>query len=183
MIIDYDQNPNLTTDEKLRSLKESVQRALDELTGVTSSLSSGGKKSTERLLTLNDVYPVGAIYMSVSNVDPATLFPGTTWTRIKDRFLLSAGDSYSAGGTGGEASHTLTTDEMPSHTHSFVAGGSSLNIGTSTAETTAGFTSASSGGLWGNTNKRRSAINSAGGGGEHNNMPPYLVVNVWKRTA
>lgn len=38
MILEYDQNPNLTIDEKLRSLKESVQRALDRLEG-----SSGGQ--------------------------------------------------------------------------------------------------------------------------------------------
>ena len=65
---------------------------------------------------INLVYPVGSIYMSVNNVSPAT-FLGGTWTQIKDRFLLSAGDSYTAGSTGGAATHTLTTAQMPSHTH------------------------------------------------------------------
>lgn len=63
------------------------------------------------------MYPVGAIYMSVNNTSPETLFPGTTWVQLKDTFLLAAGDSYSAGTTGGEATHTLTSGEMPSHTH------------------------------------------------------------------
>lgn len=64
----------------------------------------------------NMIYPVGSIYMSVNSTDPSTLFGGT-WERLKDRFLLSAGDSYSAGNTGGEATHKLVKDELPSHTH------------------------------------------------------------------
>lgn len=68
-------------------------------------------------------YPVGSIYTSTKNTNPATTLGGT-WTQIKDRFLLCAGDSYSAGATGGSAththttgSHTLTVDETPAHTH------------------------------------------------------------------
>lgn len=75
-------------------------------------------------------YPVGSIYTSTKSTSPATLFGGT-WTQIKDRFLLCAGDSYSAGATGGStththtsaahthttAGHTLTIAEMPSHRH------------------------------------------------------------------
>lgn len=68
-------------------------------------------------------YPVGSIYTSTKNTNPATTLGGT-WTQIKDRFLLCAGDSYSAGATGGSAthahttgSHTLTVAETPAHTH------------------------------------------------------------------
>ena len=64
------------------------------------------------------IYPVGSIYMSVNNVSPA-VFIGGIWTQIKDTFLLTAGDKYSAGSTGGEATHTLIKDEMPSHSHSY----------------------------------------------------------------
>lgn len=63
-----------------------------------------------------EAYPVGSIYMSVNNTNPSVLFGGT-WERLKDTFLLASGDTYTAGNTGGEATHTLTTDEMPSHTH------------------------------------------------------------------
>lgn len=62
------------------------------------------------------VYPVGSIYISVTDTSPASLFGGT-WERLKDKFLLAAGDSYAAGSTGGEAAHKLTTDEMPVHSH------------------------------------------------------------------
>lgn len=65
---------------------------------------------------LDKIYPVGSIYMSVNNTSPQS-FLGGTWERIQDTFLLAAGSTYSAGTTGGEATHTLTIDEMPSHTH------------------------------------------------------------------
>ena len=57
------------------------------------------------------VYPVGSIYMSVNATSPATILGGT-WERIKDTFLLSAGDTYTAGATGGSADAVL-----PSHSH------------------------------------------------------------------
>ena len=75
-------------------------------------------------------YPVGSIYTSTKNTNPAATLGGT-WTQIKDRFLLCAGDSYSAGATGGSATHThtsaahthttaghtLTINEIPNHNH------------------------------------------------------------------
>lgn len=75
-------------------------------------------------------YPIGSIYTSTQSTSPATLFGGT-WVQIKDTFLLTAGDTYSAGATGGTATHihtsaahthttaahTLTADEMPKHRH------------------------------------------------------------------
>ena len=63
------------------------------------------------------VYPVGSIYLSVNSTSPATLFGGT-WEQLKDRFLLGVGDTYINGAAGGEASHTLTVNEMPVHSHS-----------------------------------------------------------------
>ena len=71
---------------------------------------------------LNLVYPVGSIYWSSKNTNPATLFGGT-WTQIKDRFILTAGDSYTNGATGGAATVILTVSNMPSHTHSFTPSG------------------------------------------------------------
>ena len=71
---------------------------------------------------LNLVYPVGSIYWSSNNTNPSTLFGGT-WTQIKDRFILAAGDSYSNGATGGAATVTLTVSNMPSHKHSFTPSG------------------------------------------------------------
>lgn len=77
-----------------------------------------GAKQRKQIMDFSQIYPVGSIYMSVSKVDPGMLFGGT-WEQIKDTFLLAAGSTYSAGATGGEATHKLTTAEMPSHTHTF----------------------------------------------------------------
>ena len=71
---------------------------------------------------LNLVYPVGSIYWSSNNTNPGTLFGGT-WTQIKDKFILAAGDSYTNGATGGAATVTLTVSNMPSHKHSFTPSG------------------------------------------------------------
>lgn len=61
-------------------------------------------------------HPVGSYYWSSEATDPGTLFGGV-WRRVKDKFILAAGDSYAAGSTGGEAEHTLTLAESPAHTH------------------------------------------------------------------
>lgn len=94
------------------------------------------------------VYPVGSVYISTNSTSPATLFGGT-WSQLKDSFLLGAGDTYTAGDTGGAASasytpsgtvgsHTLTTDEIPSHNHSFT--GSEVTSGNQSADHTHTYT-------------------------------------------
>lgn len=126
-------------------------------------------------LILEAVYPVGSIYMSVNSTSPATLFGGT-WEAIQGKFLLGAyGNTYKAGSTGGEAAHTLTENEMPSHKHSIWfpndGGEQSAEIGypdTGSKNTYYAEASKTSG---------------TGGGAAHNNMPPYLAVYIWKRTA
>lgn len=78
---------------------------------------------------LQVVYPIGAIYQSVSATSPASIIGGT-WSAIQNRFLVGAGGSYAVNSTGGETSHKLTVNEMPSHTHpqnvSANSGGSAL---------------------------------------------------------
>ena len=123
-----------------------------------------------------DAYPVGSIYMSVNSTSPASLFGGT-WQQIKDQFLMCAGSKYKAGGTGGEATHTLTVDEMPSHRHRVKSDENSVSANQS-------YWIASNGSS--NSNHPRyeatHSIDFAGGGQPHNNMPPYLAVYAWKRT-
>lgn len=122
---------------------------------------------------LDAVWPVGSIYLSASEISPETLFGGT-WQRVKDRFLLAAGDVYEPGETGGEAQHTLTKAEMPAHTHGYDFTGQSNVTGVTAIR------------LYdadGRRNEYQGASASAGGGAAHNNMPPYLAVYVWRRTA
>lgn len=121
---------------------------------------------------LNAAYPVGAIYISTSATSPQTIFGGT-WERILDRFLLAAGNSYGAGSTGGEAAHTLSVAEMPSHNHGFNLEGGNLDKSTGYV---AGASGSTGGSGW--------AVTSYNGSTQaHNNMPPYLAVYIWKRTA
>lgn len=130
-------------------------------------------------LVLEAVYPVGSIYMSVNSTSPATLFGGT-WKAIKGKFLLGAdGGAYKAGSTGGEATHTLTVDEMPKHTHSMYSGNSGAP---DTWEPDGGSYLLDSVTQDKHTWWASLGMNYAGGGAEHNNMPPYLAVYIWKRT-
>ena len=118
---------------------------------------------------VNLIYPVGSIYMSVNSTSPATLFGGT-WEQLENRFLLGAGSSYTAGSTGGEETHTLTIDEMPSHNHGFKRTTNAISSGSNFARMATNGT--------GDDN----LITNTGGGQAHNNMPPYLAVYIWKRT-
>ena len=116
-------------------------------------------------------YPVGSIYISAVSTNPNTLFGFGTWEQLKDTFLLAAGDTYSAGATGGEAEHTLTVDEMPSHSHG-AYGWAGVVDGSGSYKTL---------GAEGSSNTY--STRNIGGSQPHNNMPPYLAVYVWKRTA
>ena len=64
------------------------------------------------------MYPVGAIYVSTKSTSPAS-FIGGSWERIKDKFLLAAGDTYAAGSTGGSKTHTHTTENMWADIYAF----------------------------------------------------------------
>lgn len=137
------------------------------------------KKSTKPF-TLNEsqflkIYPVGSIYLSVSNTSPSALFGGT-WQQIKDTFLLAAGDTYEAGTVGGEAKHTLTEKELPNVQKPIIVGSSPLyyiNTDASKSNNVAAISVTSN-----NNPLKTSAL---GSGEAHNNMPPYLAVYVWQR--
>lgn len=121
-------------------------------------------------------YPVGSIYISTNSTSPAELFSGT-WERLKDRFLLATGDTYEAGSTGGEAQHTLTVEEMPSHQHGLRDVLINTTLGT-WIHVGAGDSIISY-----STEILANRTNSTGGNKAHNNLPPYLTVYMWKRIA
>ena len=122
------------------------------------------------------IYPIGAIYLSVSATNPAILFGGK-WEQIKDRFLLAAGDTYAIGTTGGEATHKLTIEEMPSHKHQIKTNNDDWNNSAGGGNYGTTHDGANS---WYNTNWY---TENSGGNAAHNNMPPYLTVYMWKRVA
>ena len=54
---------------------------------------------------LDTIYPIGSLYTSFNNTNPASIIGGT-WTQITDCFLMAAGSSYAIGTSGGSISHT-----------------------------------------------------------------------------
>ena len=123
------------------------------LEGVTAHDKSGALiVGTMVQYTPLDAYPVGSVYISEEPVSPAVLFGGT-WTQISDRFLLAAGPTYTAGSTGGSATHTHAKNET----------GQSL----SNVKNVSGSYVVSTG----NYVKTVTAL------------PPYEVYYMWKRTA
>lgn len=125
------------------------------------------------------IYPVGSIYMSVNSVNPSTLFGGT-WEQIEDKFLLASGTSYSNGSTGGSADAVVVT-----HNHSTPAKYVLATDGGSiTRNSTAGTTGTKVSNLLKSDDAiTREIIGNTGTSGVGKNMPPYLAVNIWKRTA
>ena len=135
-------------------------------------------------------YPVGSISMSVNNADPAQLFGGT-WEQIQDTFLLAAGQTYTAGDTGGSATHTLTKEELPVEHMTLrnlyrVDNGETISIMAQTGTDgdvvpdsaitfNAAHVSAAT--------TAHATVYTCGGGQSHSIMPPYLAVYMWQRTA
>lgn len=148
---------------------------------------------------INIMYPVGSIYMSVNSVNPSTLFGGT-WEKIEDRFLVATGTTFNLGQSGGSkdavvVSHTHTQVE---HTHSYPTGDSNKPYyklwGTKSGSTEPGAQVSGSGKYYAATSNNdyrwliemtseQPAINKYGVDGTDKNLPPYLAVNMWKRTA
>ncbi len=119
---------------------------------------------------LDAFMPVGFVLTLYSHADPNTMYPGTTWVRIQNAFLWAVDPDGTIGQTGGSKTHSLTVDELPTHSHGSVY--SQHADGTKNA---AWYTAAGSSIAYG-------AV-ATGGGAAHNNMPPYIQVSVWRRTA
>ena len=145
------------------------------------------------------IYPVGSIYMSVNDTNPAT-FLGGTWVRwgqgrvpvgVKD----DDDDFKSSELTGGEKQHTLTTRETPTHTHDISVKpdrsgyGGSIYITTEQGSYVKYLPTANSTnnriGLEAGLGSPDSVVlmSNIGGDKPHNNLQPYITCYMWKRTA
>lgn len=141
------------------------------------------------------LYPIGSLYLSTNSASPAS-FIGGTWERVKDRFLLAAGDSYSAGSTGGAKTHThavdgiwadmyLQSDSSSQRDKGFLVMKSKDHSGTWTSMSFA---------IQDNGTLTRASYGEheldvqygtsiSGTLGSASSLPPYLTVYVWKRVA
>ena len=135
------------------------------------------------------VYPVGSVYISVSETSPASLFGGT-WERIKDTFLLAAGDTYNAGSTGG-VEQTNHVSYLPPINSNYAQGAPGAYV--ERVQTMMSAFLAEGGG---SNAGRQSEISSIGGEANTHtlepaevsfykytstNMPPYYAVYMWRR--
>ena len=133
-----------------------------------------GGKTTKEIIDI--IYPVGSIYMTLNAADPSDLFEGTTWEQIMGRFLFGAGNTFigddlveaELGSTGG-----YYNAELIKHSHEQFYPSATLSAGEgnlSAADITIE-------GRWLSTSEAGTIEDGAG-----RNMPPYLAVNIWKRT-
>ena len=121
---------------------------------------------------LNEIYPIGSVIIKNA---PWNGFPGQTWVLFGGGKTLVGQDTNDAdfttlGQTGGSKTHTLTIDEMPSHSHD------SFNT------TFVGITGGNS--YWYiDNNNQIVQTGSAGGDQPHSTMNPFQVVLFYRRTA
>jgi hypothetical protein len=167
---------DITTLGTAQASKAVTADANVDITGVRNLTCSGTITiGSNTATTLQAVYPVGSIYINAaSSTNPATLLGFGTWAAFgAGRVIvgLDSGDTDfdTAQETGGAKTHTLTTSEIPAHTHNstWLTGGSGVS-GVNTA---------------GNYDAATSATSSTGGGSAHNNVQPYIVAYMWRRTA
>ena len=99
---------------------------------------------------------------------------GRKTPNLKSRFVVGAGGSgtgaYKVGATGGEASHKLSVNELPSHTHSYQFKGADVNGDFKPNN----FFYTLKEGLYDFNNSPKT--NATGGGQPHENRPPYYAL-------
>lgn len=115
--------------EKMASnanLKSDIQTVASNVEGIRGTSKEAYDKSVEAMktaqqVTFDTIYPIGSIYMSVNDTNPSELFGGTwaAWGtgRVPVGVDSTDDDFKTVEKTGGEKTHTLTTAEMPSHSH------------------------------------------------------------------
>lgn len=155
-------------------ISELVEKTTANSSDVIPVVDTGTKKmKLSTLLSL--VFPIGSTYVTQTNTNPSTILGFGTWERLKGKVCLGLDEDdtnmNAIGKTGGEKTHVLTINEMPSHKHTFsktyyalVPGGGSQEFGS------------------GGGRSLDIQMNNAGGGKAHNNMPPYQIVGyMWIR--
>ena len=132
--------------------------------------------SFEFSMIIDLIYPIGSIYMTVSDTNPFETIKFGVWEKIENKFLLASSNIHMNGETGGEENHTLSINEMPKHSHKMKYD----SIGWTAIRQNSGtngileYNKSSYDGQY--------STEEVGNGNAHNNMPPYLAVNMWKRT-
>lgn len=178
---------NLLSTDKQKPLSANMGKTLnDKINDVSNGI-------------LNRVYPVGSVYISFI-YNPPSNFIGGVWEQLENVFLYAS--TSNIGVKGGEASHQLTVNELPSHQHGIpqlegntdTAGEHSHKYGSSsdlaapgsnhgTAFQASGYDTSASGAHQHTFKTNTSNTGYTGATVAHNNMPPYIIVYMWRRIA
>ena len=96
------------------NLVDSIQRAFAFSVNGNTPNASGAVTAVRPI----DAWPVGSLFLTFSNTNPATLLGGGTWTQIKGKYLLAAdtGDTVDGTTTVGDMTKNVP---LVSHTHTF----------------------------------------------------------------
>lgn len=175
---------------------EELYQMINDLKNDIKTLSSQITNNTTSGNIFLKSYPVGSIYISTSSENPGNIYGGTWEEYGKGRTLVGVDSSDSDFSTveklGGEKTHTLTIDAMPSHNHverMFLDQSGYFEV------KPAGYAyykySTQSSNVIGWTNTQISNINywrigdteDKGGSQAHNILQPYITTYMWKRTA
>lgn len=127
------------------------------------------------------IYPVGAIYMSISQTNPSQLFGGSwvAWGSGRVPVGVNASDSLfnTPEKTGGEKAHALSMAEMPNHDgHVLYTGNWTILSQYGTQYSSRPYRKEASNEIVPNGQK-------LGGGSAHNNLQPYITCYMWKRVS
>ena len=178
-------NQGRVLDGKISSLETLVGTKANQSSLDTTNQNVSNLDLNKANKNLNNIeLPLGFIYISANSTSPASIFGGT-WEQIKDKFLLSAGDIYSNGATGGTESHSHTLENgfakfvSGSRTAYSVQKGFPAEFAWDANLANEGWSSAIPG-SWG---VGSNGVELGGTTDIENNMPPYLVVNIWKKIA
>ena len=137
------------------------------------------------------VPPVDFVLEMADDTSPAAIYANTVWTQLKDCIIFAAGDTFAAGSSGGRTKVTLTTNELPTHSHSGSTGQSGAHTHTIASSNNSGYNflsgttylasgttvTTSSAGSHGHT----LTIGSTGGGQAFSILNPYQAANIWQR--
>lgn len=125
-----------------------------------------------------NLYEVGDIFLTLNNMNPGTRFKGTWELIAKGRTLVGVDpddtDFDVVEKTGGEKTHKLTINEIPSHSHPQRVTALNSGSGVRRDYNSDGASSAFEQGI---------STGNTGGGQSHNNLQPYLTCYIWCRTA
>lgn len=180
-VLGFTDSNTIKIDTKTKDIDTNIKTLHDSIIGTDGNVVFYNKQ--EVFLA---VHPVGSIFLSTSDIEPAGLYGGT-WERIEGRFIMGASDTYPAGSTGGEESVKLTQKNIPVlSTRSGVAAvntvGDAVHISqwgwvyTATQVTNSdGYNSYTA--QWTDVGTDDVDMQNV------NNMPPYYSAYIWRRVA